>query len=243
MKINILGIKIDNISFSDAIKTSEDALLQKKQIKIFTPNPEIILEANRNEKFKNILTSGDLLIPDGIGLVFLSGLKEKISGVDLMLEICRVAEKYKKSVFFLGGYNDAAKKTADILKQKFPELVVAGFSEDVDVCYNFIESKQPDIIFVALGAPKQEFWISENIKNFPSVNIAMGVGGAFDMMSGSIKRAPKVFQEIHMEWFWRFLTEPRKRFKRIINAVLVFPMAVFKFKLKNLNIKSNSKSK
>ncbi len=239
MKTNILDIKIDNISFSDAGKIVENALLQKKQIKIFTPNPEILLKANKNEEFKNILINGDLLIPDGIGLVFLSDLKERISGVDLMVEICRLAEKHKKSIFLLGGYNEAAEKTADFLKKKFPSLIIAGFSEDVNLCYNLIENWQPDVVFVALGAPKQEFWITQNIKKFPSVNIAMGVGGAFDMLSGNIKRAPKIFQKIHIEWFFRFLTEPRKRFKRIINAVLVFPIVVLRFKLKN----SSSKSK
>jgi len=228
-KIEILNIPINNISFFAAAKFAEDALFLKKQIKIFTPNPEILLKAKKDESFAALLKKGDLLIPDGAGLVLFSKIKERVTGVDLMLKICELAEKNKKSIFLLGGRN-AAKKTAEKLKEKFSQLDIAGFSEELDSCYNLIEKSKANIIFVALGAPKQEFWISENIEKFPNVNIAMGVGGAFDMISGKIRRAPKFLQKIYLEWLFRLIQEP-KRIKRIFNALVIFPITLFFHKI------------
>jgi N-acetylglucosaminyldiphosphoundecaprenol N-acetyl-beta-D-mannosaminyltransferase len=227
-KVKIFDIPVDNISFKDAETFAKKALLENVKIKIFTPNPEILLKARENKKFKNILKNGDLLIPDGFGLVLFSKLKERVTGIDLMLQICKIAEKHKRSIFLLGGEN-VAQKTASALRKKFPQLIISGFSEDIDSCYNQIERSKPNIVFVALGAPKQEMWISENIDKLPSVNIAMGVGGAFDMISEKVKRAPKLIRKIHLEWLWRLLQEP-KRIGRIFNAVIVFPFYLFKSK-------------
>jgi N-acetylglucosaminyldiphosphoundecaprenol N-acetyl-beta-D-mannosaminyltransferase len=231
-KVDILNIPVDNISFSDVGKFAENTLLSQKQIKIFTPNPEILLKTIKDKNFANVLKGGDLLMPDGIGLVLFSKIKERITGVDLMLKICELAEKNKKSVFLLGGRN-ISEKTAKKLKEKFPQIQIAGFSEDLNSCYNQIEKSKVNILFVALGAPKQEIWISENIEKFPSVNIAMGVGGAFDMISEKVKRAPKFFQKIHLEWLFRLVQEP-KRLKRIFNAVIIFPITLF---LNKINFK------
>jgi len=227
-KADLLGVSIDKLSFSEAASFAEQALLRKTQIKIFTPNPEIILKACKDPSFLNVLNSGDLLIPDGTGIILFSKIKETVTGVDLMLKICELAEKNAKSVFLLGGHN-TAEKTAKKLKEMFPQLKVVGFSEDLSSCYNLIEISEPNIVFVALGAPKQERWITENIKKFPSINIAMGVGGAFDMISEKIKRAPKRIRDIHLEWLWRLIQEPR-RARRIFNAVFVFPIYVLKEK-------------
>ncbi len=228
-KVKILNTPIDNITFSDAIKFTENVILKKSKIKIFTPNPEILLKAYKNKNFAKILKNADLLIPDGIGLVFFSKIKERITGIDLMLKICELAEKNRKSIFLLGGKN-VSEKTVKKLKEKFPQIQISGFSEDIDSCYNLIKISKPNIIFVALGAPKQEIWISENIEKFPSVNIAMGVGGAFDMISKKIKRAPIFLQKIHLEWLFRLAQEP-KRLKRIFNAVIIFPIVLLLHKI------------
>ncbi|MEK7453034.1 MAG: WecB/TagA/CpsF family glycosyltransferase [Patescibacteria group bacterium] len=235
-KIKIFDVGIDNISLKEAKNILENILIQKKQIKIFTPNPEILLKAEKYSEFKKILQDGDLLVPDGIGIILMSRIfgdkfKEKITGVDLMMEICAMAEKHQKSIFFLGGRNKSAEKTSNILKSIFSKLIISGFSEDVDSCYNLIKDSTPNIIFVALGAPKQEVWISKNIKNFPFINIAIGVGGAFDLISGKIKRAPLMIQRVNMEWLWRLLMEPR-RILRIFNAIIIFPLKVIFYKLK-----------
>ncbi len=231
-KIDIFGVKLDNISFEDAIKIVKNSFFSKKQIKIFTPNPEILLKAKKDKNFKEILNNADLLIPDGSGLVFFSKIKKNIPGIDFMLAICKLAEKENKKVFLLGGKNGVAQKTKDALKNMFFNINICEVSEDLSSCYNLIKNSNPDIIFVALGAPKQEIWISENLNKFPTIKVAMGVGGAFDILSGKIKRAPLFLRKIHLEWLWRFLKEPKKRFKRIINAVFVFPVSLFFYKIK-----------
>lgn len=236
--IYILGIPIDNISLEE-VKFAIENVLHKngETFKIFTPNPEILLKARKDNHFKEILKRSDLSVADGFGLIlagYITGdrIKEQIKGLDLMLEVCRIAQKCKKSIFLLGGEDGVARQTKLNLEIMFPNINIAGFSEDENACYNLISEKKPDIIFVALGAPKQEKWIAENIKKFPDIKIAMAVGGSFDMISGKIKRAPLCFRKTNMEWLWRFLMEPRKRWRRVFNAVIIFPLTVFIYKLK-----------
>lgn len=231
-RINVLNIPIDNISLEE-VKFAIENVLHKdgETFKIFTPNPEILLKARKDSHFKEILKRSDLSIADGFGLI-LAGyvigdrIKEQIKGSDLMLEVCGIAQKCKKSIFLLGGEDGVARQTKLNLETMFPNINIAGFSEDENACYNLIFEKKPDIIFVALGAPKQEKWIAENIKKFPDTKIAMTVGGSFDMISGKIKRAPAFLRKTNMEWLWRFLMEPRKRWRRVFNAVVVFPLSV-----------------
>lgn len=231
-RINILNIPIDNISLEEVKFAIENVLHKNREtFKIFTPNPEILLKARKDSHFEEILKRSDLSVADGFGLILAgyitgNGIKEQIKGSDLMLEVCRIAQKCKKSIFLLGGEDGAARQTKLNLETMLPNINIAGFSEDENACYNLISEKKPDIIFVALGAPKQEKWIAENIKKFPDIKIAMAVGGSFDMISGKIKRAPLYFRKTNMEWLWRFLMEPRKRWRRIFNAVVVFPLLV-----------------
>lgn len=238
-KRNILNIPVDNISMVEAKFIVENALINYggKTLKIFTLNPEILLKARKDEYFKEILNRSDLSVADGCGLI-LAGyftrnrIKEQIKGIDLMIEICNIAQKAGKSIFLLGGENGVALQTKINLETKFPNLRVVGFSEDENACYNLIPEKNPDIIFVAFGAPKQERWVVENIEKFTHIKVAMVVGGSFDMISGKIKRAPAFFQVLNMEWFWRFLMEPQKRWRRILDATVVFPLLVIIYKLK-----------
>lgn len=236
---SILNIPVDNISIAEAKLAVENALINNdgKTLKIFTPNPEILLKARKDKYFKEVLQRSDLSITDGFGIIlagYFTGnrIKEQIKGIDLMVEICDIAHRKNKSVFLLGGQNGVALQTKINLETKFPSIRIAGFSEDAGVCYNLIPETKPDIIFVALGAPSQERWIIENINKFPYIKVAMGVGGAFDMISGKIKRAPIFFQVLRIEWFWRFLMEPKKRFGRMLNAVMVFPLLVVIYKFR-----------
>lgn len=230
--INILDINISNISKKDAEVFVETALSNNKKVKIYTPNPEIVLEAHKNSEFKKILNRGDLLLPDGTGLLFAAWLcgknfKERITGIDFMMDICVLAEKMEKSIFLLGGEDGTTQKTAEKLKEIFPDIKIPGISENIDSCYDIIRECEPDIIFVALGAPKQEEWVNENIDKFPSIKIAMVVGGAFDIISGKIPRAPKMMRNLGLEWLWRLIIEPR-RMGRIVNAIIIFPIVVLK---------------
>ncbi len=222
--MKILNVKIDNLTIKEALDRVDDFLESKKQHYIVTPNPEFLVKAQKDREFKDILNQADLAVPDGIGLIFASyilnnRIKERIAGVDLMERICEKALKKNWQIFLMGADSGISKKATENLKEKYHGLKIeAGFEE----VYG-----NPDILFVALGAPKQEKWIVKNLSKLPSVKLAMGVGGSFDFISGRIRRAPKIIQQIELEWLWRFGRQPW-RIKRIYNALIKFPWLVIK---------------
>jgi len=238
----VLGVKIDNYSKTEVLEKVTEFLYSNKQYKIFTPNPEMLVDAQKDEYFKTVLNDGDLNVCDGFGLQLASGAK-RYPGIDLMQDICALAEKNNKSVYLLGsGSENVIKKTADQLKNKYPNLKIVGThpgnnitteqfnNETIKLKYDEqdnndliaeISLSSPDILFVAFGHGKQEKWITENLKDLPSVRIAMGVGGAFDYISGNVKRAPLFLRQIGLEWLYRLIKQPQ-RIIRIYKATIVF---------------------
>lgn len=275
--MTILGIKIDNLFFSQALDKVEEFLEDGRSHYIVTPNPEFLVRAQKDEEFKKILNQADLALADGIGLVFASWflgekIKERVAGVDLVEAICQRAAEKNRPVFLFGAGPGVAEKAAENLRKKYGGLEVFALAyrlPDFDFALrktNFFESlsparasrKQhahaydskklfssrkacissqgtvfpPAILFVALGAPKQEKWIAENLKKMPDVKLAVGVGGAFDFISGRVKRAPKFMRTLGMEWLWRLIIQPW-RIERIFKAVVVFPLLILREKIKN----------
>ena len=277
MKVHILDIKINKITFQEVFDKIEFFLESDNNHYIVTVNPEIVIAAQKDEKIKNILNKADISVPDGIGILwaskflsnkhcytvtllklFISGLSlifypkycrqilpERISGVGLIYKICQKFENSDYSIFFLGAENSVAEKTAQKLKEKFPNLKIAGVNSSAIAKNSFpkatlanvafkhdeniiekINQVKPDILFVALGAPKQEKWIAENLKKIPSVKLAIGVGGSFDFISEKIKRSPKFMRRVGLEWLWRLILQPW-RAKRIFKATIVFVWKVF----------------
>lgn len=240
-QINILGVKIDKISLKEALRAADSLSLSGSNSQYFmvTCNPEIILHAQKDETYKNILNSASLLVADGFGLILASkflniSLSERVVGVDFLEKFCGICASGGKSIFLLGGDKDIARKTAENLKNKYSNLKIAGWLDgdiDLDNCHEIIKNFNPDILFVAFGHPKQEKWIYDNLAKIPSVKFAMGIGGAFDFISGRVWRAPKFMRKVGLEWFWRLLTQPW-RVKRIFNAIIIFPV-VFLVSLAN----------
>ena len=242
---SVLGIQINVIKKSEAFTMAADFLQSSKPNYIFTPNPEMVVDASRDANFKQALNQGDLNLCDGFGLS-LFARTPRITGTDFMLEVCALAAKEHKTVYLLGsGNREVLAKTQESLLQKFPNLNIVGSNpgykiellpeekgtrldfnpHERDEMLHEIIMCAPDILLVAFGHNKQEQWIVENVPNLPSVTIAMGVGGAFDFFGGKSKRAPKFLQAIGLEWLWRLVLEP-KRIKRILKAVVVFPFLV-----------------
>ena len=155
-------------------------------------------------------------------------LPEQVCGSDIFYDICADAEKRNKSIFLLGGQDGIAKQTKIVFQKKYPNLNIVGATpgspqkKDDKEIIEQINSSKPNILFLAYGCPKQELWISRNVKKCPSVKATMGVGGTFDFVSGKIKRAPKGFRTMGLEWLWRLLLQP-SRAKRIFRAIFVFP--------------------
>ncbi len=180
--------------------------------------------------FKSLTSlTGLVFFPHSCRRVF----PERITGVDLMESICAVSRDEKIPIFLLGAQAGIAEKVKEILEIRYAGVNIVGtFSGspndfDFPAIHALIAETQPEILFVAYGAPAQELWISRHLSKFPSVKIAMGVGGAFDFLSGLKKRAPKWMQKLGLEWLYRLLKEP-SRIKRIWNAAVKFPFLIIR---------------
>jgi len=228
--MKILGVKISNLDEKQALKKVREFLESGRQHYIVTPNPEFLVKAQEDKDFKNILNRADLSIADGFGLVLASRLSgrsfKRMSGVDLMEKICQRSSRKGWPVFLLGGRGETAKKAAKNLRNKYPGLEIYSSEEESPA----LDISQPAVLFVAFGAPRQEKWIVENLEKIPSVKLAMGVGGAFDFVSGRVMRSPEFLRNIGLEWLWRLFRQPW-RAKRTFKAIVVFPYLVLKSRL------------
>lgn len=246
--MDFLGVRVDNIHLDAALEQVRLFLISG-QHKIFTPNPEMLVKAHSDKYFRDVLNGGDLNLCDGFGLSMFTK-SGRIPGSDFMVEICRLAAERGSSIYLLGSLsNEVAEKAAEALQNKFPKLKIAGFDKgpmmDELKIKNFelridqinnqtliekISRSRPDILFVAFGMGKQEKWIHENLHKLPSVKIAMGVGGAFDYISGAVRRAPCWMRKIGLEWLYRLFSQP-KRIGRIFNATVKFTFFALKEKI------------
>ena len=241
-RVKILSVSFENSSRREILKELKVRMTQKKKTRIFTPNPQILLAAHRDPSLRALLSKADLLLPDGIGLIYASKilgtpLKERISGIDIAEDILMLAEEKNLSVFLLGGKKGCANRAARNLKITFPRLNICGchngyfakYGEENLLVRAKIAQKRPDILFVCFGFPLQERWIAENLHYLPTVKIAAGLGGSLDVWSGKVPRAPKVFQKIGMEWLWRLMIEPRRI--RVFADIPQFMLLVTKQKM------------
>lgn len=156
---------------------------------------------------------------------------QRITGVDLMESICAISKGSNLKIFLLGAAPEIAEKVKQILEMRYPGLKIVGTlsgspsPDDFPGIHAILAELQPDILFVAYGAPAQELWIAEHLNKLKSVKIAMGVGGAFDFITGHRMRAPRFMQHLGIEWMYRLIQEP-SRLKRIYNAAIKFPLKI-----------------
>lgn len=212
MKKDVLGVKIDDINIDSALEAVKGWLSEGGKHYIVTPNPEIVVMAQKDKELKNIINHADLAVPDGVGLKLTTDIVCHTPGIDLMEALVKVAAEKGFTAGFLGGREEVAKKTAECLKKKYPKLKVvfaeSGGQVDEDgKSLKSLKSLNCDILFVAFGPPKQEKWIAKNLAKLP-VKVAMGVGGAFDIISGKVPRAPKWLRNLGFEWLFRLVVQP-----------------------------------
>lgn len=220
MKKSILGIKIDDVASGKVVEIVEKWMGGKTKHCIVTPNPEIVVMAQKDKELKKIINNADLAIPDGIGLKLATDIENTSPGVDVMEELVKMASDKGFTVGLLGGKKGVAEKCAERLLRKYPKLKVIFAESGGEVSKDGKLLKYPkslkllncDLLFVAFGPPKQEKWIAKNLKKL-DVKVAMGVGGAFDFLSGRILRAPKWMSKLGLEWLFRLAVQPW-RFKR-----------------------------
>jgi len=239
-KTKILGIKIDNLTVKQVFQRIDDFLKDGRQRYIVTPNPEFLVRAQKDKEFRQILNQADLAVSDGTGVLFASWflnqpLKQRITGTDLMEMICQRAPFKDWSIFLLGGRKMVSEKAAENLKKKYPGLKIEPIDDSALDNPNIIPSTvsekssidRTNILFVALGTPKQEKWIFKNLKEVKPIKLVIGVGGAFDFLAGRISRAPRILRRVGLEWLWRLACQPR-RIKRIFKAVIIFPWLIIR---------------
>ncbi len=227
--IQLLGVKINKVASADVWDKLKGFLVDGQQHYIVTVNADFLARAQSDQGFKQILNKADLSVVDGVGVSWAAKLfgerfPERISGVDLMAGILNQEAGLREDIFLLGGRHGVAAKIA----QQF-EMVV-GFTEETEEAIKLINDRRPSILFVALGSPKQERWIAQNLSKVPSVKLAMGVGGAFNFLSGHIRRAPRWMRRLGLEWLWRALREPW-RWPQVWRSVVVFPIIALKERL------------
>ena len=218
--IYVLGVPFDAVTMEQAVEKVKGFLREKGQHIVCTPNPEIVMEAQNDDKLMNILKSADLVVPDGIGIVWASKysekkLTERVAGYDLVQKLFDEVKDTEHTVYFFGGAPGVSLAAAKKMEQKYPNLKIVGghngyFDEKEEKrILNDIKKLSPSILLVGLGSPKQEKWIYENIR-LTNVKVGIGVGGSFDVMSGKIKRAPDIFCKMGLEWFYRLVTQPSR---------------------------------
>ncbi len=247
MKVNILGVQISNLTKPEVLSKIGDFINSEKKHYIVTPNPEFVMDAQKDEEFKQILNNADIAIPDGIGLIFaswylLKPIKQRITGVDLIWDLINLSVKNNWSIYLFGGEEGITAKliavdTVRILKNKFPDLKISCYNKDyrydIDddrLVVEEINKIKPDILLVALGHRKQEKWIARNLDKL-NIKVAIGVGGTFDYISGKIKRAPIVIRKLGLEWLFRLIKQPA-RLPRIIKATVKFVSKVLLWPIK-----------
>lgn len=238
-RITILGVSIDNVTLEECgIRTKELIENSNKSCKIVVaPNTEFIMQAQKDEEFFNILKKADFATPDSVG-VMLGGklqnkpFKERIPGQAYFREVFRMAELEGWTIYLLGGKGDVPIKAKEKLEKDFPKAKIVGVHEGFfeenseEEVIEEINKLKPNVLFVAMGAPRQEKWIYKN-KEKLKVDVATGQGGTFDYEAGKIKRAPKIIQKIGLEWLWRLVIQP-SRIVRMMVLPVYFLKILFK---------------
>lgn len=217
-RIDILGVGFDNYTMEEAVAEGMRLIDEPGAHYVVTPNPEIV-EACRDSEETNCAVNGaDLVIADGIGVIYAAKmlgtpLKQKIPGIEFAEHLMACMAQEKKSLYLLGAKPGVAELAAEKLREKYPGLIIAGthngyFTDDRAIADN-IRASMADVVFVCLGAPKQEKWMSLH-GEATGAHLLLGLGGALDVFAGVVQRAPKVFQKTGMEWFYRLLKQPTR---------------------------------
>ena len=218
----------------------------KKNIQNFIVNinPEIVINSYKDEKLVKELNNQKYQIPDGIGIVYASKIKKgniktRITGIDFMEKICQESIKHSAKIFLYGSKPGVADKAATELENKFQGIKIVGTCDgycDEEIAFNEIKHSNADIVFVALGSPKQETFIVNNRSKLKNVKIFMPVGGSFDVISKNIKRAPNWIIKLNLEWLYRMLKQPTRLFRQL--KIIKFIFLVIKEKGREKNEKN-----
>ena len=246
MKQSLLNTYVNNVSMEEAVKEIEH-LAENGIVSYIVPmNVDVVIKIDEDEKLKEIVDNANLVLVDGKPLVWISKwlkrpVKEKVSGSDLVPKDCEAAVQKDFRLFIIGGKEGVAKSAQKNLEKIYPGIKIVGtysppigFENDDNECKKInemISKRHVDILFVCFGCPKQEKWIYSNYKKY-NATVSICAGATVDFLSGNVKRAPKWMSDYGLEWFYRFIQEPKRLFKRyFIDDIKIF-LLVFKYRKK-----------
>lgn len=240
----IAGCPVDLMNMGETVNKIAEFINNRNPIQVITLNPEMVFAAQKDDTFKNIINQADLITADGISIVwalrqFGYQLKERVTGIDLLNSLCAKGGPEHWRIFLLGSAPGIAQKAGEVLSNNNPGLIVCGtndgyFSQhEEEEVVQLIKNSSPDILFVGMGSPRQEYWINKYLNKL-QVPVSIGVGGSFDVIAGIKNRAPQWVISLNIEWLYRLMCEPA-RIKRQI-ALPKFVALVYKEKRKKARI-------
>lgn len=236
-KVNVLDIRFSNISDEELLNVLKDAFKSDSNLRIVTPNPEIVMAANKSDDLKEMINNSTLVLKDGIGIKIAEKLKgiegeKRQTGIETLERLLEIANENGYSIYFVGAKDEILQKAIVNIKAKFPNIVVKGQhngyfkdgSSEEEQILKDIEEKKPDLLIAAMGFPKQEIFLTKT--EAPKVSIACG--GSLDVMSGEVKRAPRWMQKVGLEWFYRLIKDPGRIKRQIVIPVFLWKIVFTK---------------
>ena len=225
--VKILGVPVHPLTMNESVTVLEEKLQKKEQAFVVTANAEIIMMCQQDKEYNNIVSEqADLVLPDGAGAVWAgrylgNEVPERVAGFDLYNQLLKLSADKGYKVYFFGGAPGVAEAAKNKAEELYPGVQIVGcrngyFNEtEEEAIIKEINDAAPDMLFVALGAPKQEKWLVK-YRNQLKPRVLMGIGGSFDVLAGKMERAPKWMQEASLEWAFRLYKQP-SRFMRMLS--------------------------
>ena len=244
-KIDFLGITVDALSMKETVDKIENTIINKKQIHHSVINAGKVVLMQKDENLKQSVLEASLINADGQGVVWAARflgeeIPERVSGIDLMQKLVAISHEKGYKCFFFGATDNIVKEVVKRYSQLYSKDIIAGYmhgyyniKDEADIVRDIAQSGA-NILFVAITSPKKEIFLNKFKKELGNVNFIMGVGGSFDVVSGEINRAPLFMQRYGFEWFYRFLQEPRRMWKRYLIGNFNFLFLILKEKLKRI---------
>lgn len=235
-KVRLFDLSIDNVNMEEALETIDQLIANGGKHFVVTPNVDHVVRLHSDAEFFKVYQKASLVVADGLPIIWASRLlgrplKERVAGSDLIVPVCQLAAQRGYSVYFMGGEEGSGEKAAQKLKISFPSLKVSGyysppFGFEKDPAENQkivrqINGAKTDILFVALGAPKQEKWIETYIHQL-QIKLGLCVGAGVEFIAGTLKRAPVWMRKVGLEWSWRLAHDPGRLWKRYLIQDLAF---------------------
>lgn len=235
--VEVLGVPFINTTKDQFVARLGEHLNKEEKTFVVTANPEIVLHAYEDNTYREYLDRATYITADGIGVVKAAGmlgtpLPERVTGFDTFMDLLALANEKSYSIYLLGAKDEVLQKTIAEINRQFPNVVIAGshhgfFDWSETTIEDEIKEKKPDMVFLALGFPRQEKWIAERVDQFDK-GLFMGIGGSFDVLAGEVQRAPEFWQKVHLEWFYRLVKQP-SRWRRML-ALPIFAGKVLREK-------------